>query len=400
MNSPATRAFICYSHFDQPIVESLADDIRLTGMTTWQDKRLIGGEDWWPRILQEIRDSSIFIFALSAHSQHSSVCRAEYSYAKTLNLPIIPVDIAPYDRSVEYTEQIVPYRSTTASDGVRLAMALVSQMQRPLQRPTNDPGLPESPYAPITRIQARIQQGSLHHAEQLDILEQLEAELGIHSDPNAQDRIHGVLRDLRSLDLRHSVVLKIDALIAKNRLGMSGDAQTDGFYRRADLHALWATTRYWSHLKGNRLREAAQAIRRSRVRMAAAITGLFIMIAAISTLIVLANRPPAISAADRSTASLHIYNAGTRPGLAEALASDLRCAGWSVDSVDNFSGIGVRTSSILFRDTFEERIAANLSSALSLTPSERPSSMSTLPVGPLIVITNDFHFQAMCRAQK
>jgi formylglycine-generating enzyme required for sulfatase activity len=58
----------------------------------WQDKHSIPpGQDWWKAIVKGIEDCQIFIFMLSRESAQNENCRAELSYARRRNRPILPI---------------------------------------------------------------------------------------------------------------------------------------------------------------------------------------------------------------------------------------------------------------------------------------------------------------------
>src|SRR5580704_16598418 len=49
------RIFISYSRESQGIVEELVQDLNDDGHENWFDQRLTGGQEWWDKILSEIR---------------------------------------------------------------------------------------------------------------------------------------------------------------------------------------------------------------------------------------------------------------------------------------------------------------------------------------------------------
>lgn len=83
--------FISYSHEDQAIVKTLAQDFVSLGHKVWFDQDLIGGKVWWDQILAKIRECDLFVFVLSPNSLDSYACNNECSYAVALNKRILPV---------------------------------------------------------------------------------------------------------------------------------------------------------------------------------------------------------------------------------------------------------------------------------------------------------------------
>ena len=58
--------FISYSRTNEDIAKTIANDIRELGNAVWFDEYLAGGEAWWEKFLDEIRNCDIFIFLLSS----------------------------------------------------------------------------------------------------------------------------------------------------------------------------------------------------------------------------------------------------------------------------------------------------------------------------------------------
>lgn len=92
------RLFISYRSLNSDRVDSIVS--RLRSLTTldgnkrfevWQDKDGIpGGQDWWEAIVDAIIACDVFLFMISSESVKSINCRAEVSYARIRNRPILP----------------------------------------------------------------------------------------------------------------------------------------------------------------------------------------------------------------------------------------------------------------------------------------------------------------------
>jgi formylglycine-generating enzyme required for sulfatase activity len=93
------KLFISYRSLDSAKVDALV--ARLHSLKhadgsprydIWQDKTSIPvGHDWWKAIVQGIIDCDVFVYMLSSDSAQSINCRAELSYARKRNRPIIPL---------------------------------------------------------------------------------------------------------------------------------------------------------------------------------------------------------------------------------------------------------------------------------------------------------------------
>jgi hypothetical protein len=74
------RIFASYSRKDEAAVQDLIADLGRAHLSVWHDQALHGGDPWWQDILQRIRESDVFLFALSKNSLASKPCLAELSY--------------------------------------------------------------------------------------------------------------------------------------------------------------------------------------------------------------------------------------------------------------------------------------------------------------------------------
>jgi uncharacterized protein len=89
------RIFISYSRSDKPTLKQLDQLIGLVypNYTTWYDEDIVGGEEWWKRIVAEIQSATMFIFLISDESLKSEYCQKELLFAIENNLTVIPVII-------------------------------------------------------------------------------------------------------------------------------------------------------------------------------------------------------------------------------------------------------------------------------------------------------------------
>jgi hypothetical protein len=91
--------FMSYSRANEDAVKTLARAFEKARREVWfdhdhdhdHDHDLDGGDIWWETILENIRECSVSVFALSNESLASKVCMAEYRYARELHCPVLPV---------------------------------------------------------------------------------------------------------------------------------------------------------------------------------------------------------------------------------------------------------------------------------------------------------------------
>ncbi len=93
------KLFISYRSLDSAKVDmliarlrSLQDANQQPLYGAWQDKDSIpSGQDWWQAIVDGIIECDYFVFMVSHESAQNKNCRAELSYARKRNRPIIPL---------------------------------------------------------------------------------------------------------------------------------------------------------------------------------------------------------------------------------------------------------------------------------------------------------------------
>ena len=70
------RVFLSYSRADASVAASVAEDVRQMGHTAWFDREVLGGQAWWSTILQQIRESDLYVLILTPQSLASQACRS------------------------------------------------------------------------------------------------------------------------------------------------------------------------------------------------------------------------------------------------------------------------------------------------------------------------------------
>jgi WD40 repeat protein len=146
------RLFISYSHTNRSKVKELQKLLEKAGNQVWFDEELIGAELWWQRILDEIEQTEVFIFALSPEATESAFCRAEFQYALDLNKPILPIMLKQAELPIGRLQetQYLDARKLNSSDIVFALTRSLLNLQKALSTgayPAPDP-LPPRPKLP------------------------------------------------------------------------------------------------------------------------------------------------------------------------------------------------------------------------------------------------------------
>ena len=96
------RFFISYSKTREAVFH-LKDELEIIfdHADVWFDQEMKnrGGQAWWDMICEAIRRCDVFLYALSPHTLNSPACDSEYSYARALKRPVLPVVLEPFDDS-------------------------------------------------------------------------------------------------------------------------------------------------------------------------------------------------------------------------------------------------------------------------------------------------------------
>ncbi|HWM22626.1 MAG TPA: toll/interleukin-1 receptor domain-containing protein [Ilumatobacteraceae bacterium] len=149
MRTEELRVYVCHARADHAMVDSLKSDLEDFGMSAWVDQLLVGGQAWWDQILERIRESDVFLFAVSPASLNSQACRLELQYAVAVRRQLLPVLVADaaietWPRSLAEV-QGVDYRDRTANAVIALGRAASSMAPTtPLPKP-----LPAPPAVPM-----------------------------------------------------------------------------------------------------------------------------------------------------------------------------------------------------------------------------------------------------------
>src|ERR1700739_2190926 len=208
--------FISYSSQDRATVDALTTALRRGQNQVWFDQELGGGDSWWAKILEQIRECEVFIVALSSNWLQSKPSQAELRYAQALNRPILPVRIGDVD-SMRVNPlaalQIIDYREPTVDAGIQLFTAVHALRSKPVPLPDPLPAEPPVPFGYITRLGNQMAEKELSPQQQLQLLVELRQGLDEDGDdPSARSDIAQLLRMLR---LRHDVTYRTRTEIEK-----------------------------------------------------------------------------------------------------------------------------------------------------------------------------------------
>jgi len=208
-------AFISYARQDEAAIAELRVDVERAAGSAWFDKDIEGGQVWWDIVLERIRTSDLFIFALTPSSLASKACEVELTYAAAVQRTVIPVLLQQVNLELLPSSlaplQIVDYRVRTPETAVALTLALSRATAGPLPDP-----LPAPPPAPMNSLgpcRNSVESASLSYDEQVGLLSELR-----HRGDNADEReaVVDLLQRLRGRpDIVESVGLDVDRLVAR-----------------------------------------------------------------------------------------------------------------------------------------------------------------------------------------
>ena len=220
VGSAVPSTFLSYARADDAIFKALAEDTRHMGHDPRFDTELSGGQAWWDQIVSRIRDTDIFIFALSPESLDSTACKREWRYAADLGKTILPVLVAdgvainllpPVLSQIQYVE----YRPQSREVVARLARSI---NDAPPPGPIPDP-LPEPPAVPVSYLGGlaeRVEtEAKLSEEEQGSLV--LELQRALRDQENADDARQLLARMRKRDDLLVKIAASIDSILGQSR---------------------------------------------------------------------------------------------------------------------------------------------------------------------------------------
>jgi len=216
--------FISHARQDKDAVELLRRDIESAQRQVWIDGRLTGGQAWWATILEQIRGTELFVFALSSSSLRSNPCMAELRYALALGRPVLPVRVRSIDPRLAPPEianaQIVDYTSRTPESAIALFNALNAWPPPGPDLPAELPPPPPVPIEYLNTLREQVEAESLTFTQQSALLTSLKSRMDDEDDGVLVRNLIASLR--RRPDVAESIARDIDALRAGQQQARAG----------------------------------------------------------------------------------------------------------------------------------------------------------------------------------
>jgi WD40 repeat protein len=203
--------FISYRSLDRETIRSLVRDLEDVGHHVWSDMQLSGGQDWWERVLDGIRESDLFVFGLTQSWLESNACLHEFAYATALNKNRLPVqlnqmpieEIPPQVRRL----QIVSYENENERAFRELQRA-INQMPPPAPLPDELPDPPRSPGDELEVVDQQLRQLRLERDAQAAMVLELKRAL---RQRHSADKARQLLSALRKHpDTSETLAVSID----------------------------------------------------------------------------------------------------------------------------------------------------------------------------------------------
>jgi len=210
------KIFLSYSRKNEEVTTNLARHFEALGHVVWFDQGLSGGQVWWDKILEHIRQCDVFVFVLSPEALESAACKLEYNYAHDLNKPILPVLVAEEVNinllpSVISRIHFVDYRRKDINVGINLAKAL-NRIPPAGSLPEPLPKTPEAPISQLAIIAETIDITSeLSYEQQSSLV--LDLKQGLRNLQHANDARILLERLRKRRDLYSSVAEEIEDLL-------------------------------------------------------------------------------------------------------------------------------------------------------------------------------------------
>jgi hypothetical protein len=251
--------FVSYAREDRDLVYELVDDLREIKQQVWIDAELTAGQEWWMTVLKQIRDSRVFVFALSPASARSAACRAELGYAFALRRPIVPIKVAEVDVEVAPSPipdlNVMEYVTKDKKSALAMTTAVLNAAATSPLLPDPLPDPPRLPASYATSLKAEIEAEHLAVSRQHEILELLKVRMQGSSDVDRR-LARGLLTDLRARsDVGKVVAEQIDLLLAPPSTRQPGSARRRVLIAAAALIVAGVATAVvviaWPHDKGD-----------------------------------------------------------------------------------------------------------------------------------------------------
>src|SRR5829696_5543044 len=158
------QIFLSYSRLDEMMVKALAQGLEAARRDVWYDHDLGGGEVWWIKILENIRQADVVIFALSDNALHSKPCRAELDYALALDRTVLPIKVGRVENfraNPLSALQTIEFHEGDAQSAFQIIAAVDDAAKRLRPLPEVLPPEPQIPFAYLVSLSKQIDSGEL-----------------------------------------------------------------------------------------------------------------------------------------------------------------------------------------------------------------------------------------------
>ena len=223
------KLFVSYARSDRPKVDPLAQQLRQAGNDVWVDTDLVGGQVWWDKILDQLRQCDALVAIVSRSSLNSEACRTERHYARNLGKSVLPLTVERLDATLLPNDlaqlQVLDYSQPSEANAFKLIGA-IARLRPP--QPLPDP-LPEPPTVPPSYwdpIPDLLSVRVLSQDQQLAIIGRLEGAFAPMADPSQRPT---ALELLGRLEARPDLYVLVDRRIAALRASLPkpADQQQD-----------------------------------------------------------------------------------------------------------------------------------------------------------------------------
>ncbi len=192
--------FVSYVRTDERLVRMLHGQLEDMKHTVFFDQDMVGGQDWWDVILDEIRKCIVFLYVLSPDSVGSRACQAELGYAVALGKPLIgvmirevPIEKAP-DALQRTNIQNLVYPDMQAWFNLDEAVDKFEQSESAGEVPDVLPEPPPAPIADLSSARSILNSPTLGTDDQREVA----ADLGKRVvDPDERKAVVALLEKLR-----------------------------------------------------------------------------------------------------------------------------------------------------------------------------------------------------------
>jgi TIR domain/Protein of unknown function (DUF2510) len=211
--------FISYAREDAPALRMVEEGLLTLGHKVWIDKELRGGQDWWTKILEKIRECDVMVVAVSPALLESEAAAKERTYARELGKTVLPVQVDPVLPELLPADiahiQLVDYTNQNPMAGFLLAAALAT-LPPGAPLPENLPVPPPRPLSPLAGLASRLNADLLSLDDQLAIVASLRVALDRAREQAAATELLAALR--RRRDLYHATWQALDELTERERM--------------------------------------------------------------------------------------------------------------------------------------------------------------------------------------